>query len=227
MSNFVNPWGQFIGKESQMLVGYYVYFGEPDQDPVSVPKDVFDTDGVNLGAVIQLDDLSRTTVPVDLSGQYSFALYTDLVGNGGALYEGWAHPNFSGLLDQTAIVTDFWEEKTDTTTLEPVLIMATAAAPVATILDYTQLRFGTPATNVDAFVPSGPDNFINDVLLNLKALDQSQWPTISNGTDTDHDIDFAAGFILDSTGAKTLAGSALTKQIDATWAAGDAAGGHV
>lgn len=49
--------------------------------------------------------------------------------------------------------------------------------------------------------------------------------TISNGTDTDHDIDFTAGNFMFSDGSGQAVASALTKQIDATWAAGDAAGG--
>ena len=49
---------------------------------------------------------------------------------------------------------------------------------------------------------------------------------ISNGTDTDHDIDIATGRCKDSTGAYDLIlSSGLTKQIDAAWSAGDDAGG--
>lgn len=49
--------------------------------------------------------------------------------------------------------------------------------------------------------------------------------TISNGTDADHDIDFTAGNFIFSGGDGQAAASALTKQLDATWAAGTAAGG--
>lgn len=49
--------------------------------------------------------------------------------------------------------------------------------------------------------------------------------TISNGTDTDHDIDFAAGnFQFDDQSGQAVLG-ALTKQIDAAWAAGTGNGG--
>jgi hypothetical protein len=48
---------------------------------------------------------------------------------------------------------------------------------------------------------------------------------ISHDTDTDHDILFGSGSCTDSTNAIILTGSALTKQIDASWAAGDDAGG--
>jgi hypothetical protein len=49
---------------------------------------------------------------------------------------------------------------------------------------------------------------------------------LSNATDTEHDITVAVGTCKDSTNAVTLTlASALTKQIDAAWAAGSAAGG--
>lgn len=51
--------------------------------------------------------------------------------------------------------------------------------------------------------------------------------TISNGTDTDHDIDFTAGnFQFDDGSGQAVLG-ALTKQFDATFALGTAAGGMV
>lgn len=49
--------------------------------------------------------------------------------------------------------------------------------------------------------------------------------TISNGTDADHDIDFSAGVMEFSDGSGQAVATALTKQLDATWAAGDNAGG--
>lgn len=48
----------------------------------------------------------------------------------------------------------------------------------------------------------------------------------NNSTDADHDIDIATGSMVDSTGNTRMnLNSALTKQIDATWVAGDDAGG--
>jgi hypothetical protein len=50
--------------------------------------------------------------------------------------------------------------------------------------------------------------------------------TLSNGADSDHDIDVSVGQASDSTNSRLMAlSSALTKQIDATWASGDDAGG--
>jgi hypothetical protein len=47
----------------------------------------------------------------------------------------------------------------------------------------------------------------------------------NNATDANNDIDIAAGSAADSTGAYTLTLSAMTKQLDASWAAGTNAGG--
>jgi len=49
--------------------------------------------------------------------------------------------------------------------------------------------------------------------------------TISNGTDLDHDIDFTAGNFNFDDGSGQAVATALTKQIDASWVAGDNAGG--
>lgn len=49
--------------------------------------------------------------------------------------------------------------------------------------------------------------------------------TISNGTDTDHDIDFTAGNFNFDDGTGQAVATALTKQLDNSWAAGDNAGG--
>jgi len=49
--------------------------------------------------------------------------------------------------------------------------------------------------------------------------------TVANGTDTDHDIDFGAGVFQFDDGSGQARVSALTKQIDAVWSAGDNVGG--
>lgn len=49
----------------------------------------------------------------------------------------------------------------------------------------------------------------------------------NNGSDATNDIDFAAGSCVDSTGVVPMIGTALTKQLDATWAAGTNAGGKM
>lgn len=57
--------------------------------------------------------------------------------------------------------------------------------------------------------------------------DFGQWPEISvNASDTDHDIDFSAGRIADTTGTALLITLATcTKRLDASWSAGTNAGG--
>lgn len=55
---------------------------------------------------------------------------------------------------------------------------------------------------------------------------RQQWPTVANATDAAHDITFSTGSILSSDSDRRITlSSALTKQIDATWAAGNNAGG--
>lgn len=49
--------------------------------------------------------------------------------------------------------------------------------------------------------------------------------TISNGTDSDHDIDFTAGNFNFDDGSGQAVATALTKQIDSSWVAGNNAGG--
>lgn len=77
-----------------------------------------------------------------------------------------------------------------------------------------------------------PDNLtsgINSDAANasIAAADFGQWPSISvNADDTAHDIDFNSGVIADSSGASLLILSgAMTKRLDAAWAAGNDAGG--
>ena len=49
---------------------------------------------------------------------------------------------------------------------------------------------------------------------------------VFNGTDSDHDMDFTTGIVTLADGGGDVSMSSLTKQIDATWAAGTAAGGR-
>lgn len=58
------------------------------------------------------------------------------------------------------------------------------------------------------------------------APDKSQRPTIANGADADHDIDFTPGKILSKDGKTIISlDSLLTKQLDAAWVSGTNSGG--
>lgn len=63
------------------------------------------------------------------------------------------------------------------------------------------------------------------VTLGLIAGALSGMTLANNGTDATNDIDFAAGVCADSTGAEVITCSALTKRLDASWAAGTNQGG--
>ena len=78
-------------------------------------------------------------------------------------------------------------------------------------------------------VPSGAAGVIlNDNFSDISdlTLDSIQGLHTSNGTDASHDIDITTGAATDSTNASVLVlSSAITKQIDASWSVGTAAGG--
>lgn len=64
-----------------------------------------------------------------------------------------------------------------------------------------------------------------EIALLASAADKRQWPTISNGADSDHDIDFSAGKIPDSLGNVAIVNESLTKRIDSPWAPSTGNGG--
>ena len=78
-------------------------------------------------------------------------------------------------------------------------------------------------------VPSGAAGVIlNDNFSDISdlTLDSIQGLHTSNGADASHDIDITTGAATDSTNASVLVlGTAITKQIDASWSVGTAAGG--
>jgi hypothetical protein len=70
--------------------------------------------------------------------------------------------------------------------------------------------------------------YVDGVLVSSGGLPRSYLAGLgtSNGTDTDHDIDIAAGECFDnSTSESMVLSSAITKQIDAAWAVGTGTGG--
>ncbi len=81
--------------------------------------------------------------------------------------------------------------------------------------DYASLKFGTQDANIDTLlqVYRAPKNYISDK------------NPLSIAVDTDHDITIAALDCSDSTNVYSFATSAITKQIDATWAEGNNLGG--
>jgi len=90
----------------------------------------------------------------------------------------------------------------------------------STAYNYLDIYDGTPSGAAGVILN---DNFsdISDL-----TLDSIQGLHTSNGTDSDHDIDITTGAATDSTNASVLVlSSAITKQIDASWSVGTAAGG--
>ena len=101
----------------------------------------------------------------------------------------------------------------------------------------TASSYSSPDTTVDVTLDSGSISasltavavgIINPTNTSLAPMPTNHLSglTLSNGTDADHDIDVAAGKARDSADAVGLfLGGSVTKQIDATWAAGTNAGG--
>jgi len=85
--------------------------------------------------------------------------------------------------------------------------------------------FRNDGTDIVIFNPEHPANLPanTDLWRGLTYLPKQI--TISNGTDTDHDIDSTAGNFQFSDGSGQATITALTKELDATWAAGTNNGG--
>jgi len=90
----------------------------------------------------------------------------------------------------------------------------------STAYNYLAIYDGTPSGAAGVILN---DNFsdISDL-----TIDSIRGLHTSNGTDASHDIDITTGAATDSTNASVLVlSSAITKQIDASWSVGTAAGG--
>lgn len=92
---------------------------------------------------------------------------------------------------------------------DAVAFMKTFLASATVALARTNLGLGTMSTEAVVAI-SGHLSGLN----------------LANGSDADHDIDVAAGIAVDSTNTAVMQlASAMTKQLDATWAAGTNQGG--
>jgi hypothetical protein len=105
---------------------------------------------------------------------------------------------------------------TDTITLQ---------APASLASDLTLTLPSADGTSGQALVTDGAGTLSFDTVETV-AQDHIAGLILSNDTDTDHDINITAGQAADSTNASYLTlASEITKQIDATWAEGNDAGG--
>lgn len=163
-NNFVNPWPQFFGVSD--YAGNYLYFGDPNTDPVANPRNVNDLDGVSLGNVVQLNSRGAPTVPVDLvNPPYSMVIYTDLVGNGGAAVPDTYVKEFWGASDPSGTASTIWESVSDTQNLDNVAKLAPAAGNAAIVLNNTQFRVGDETSNEEFFQTEGVDTFVSSALV--------------------------------------------------------------
>lgn len=107
---------------------------------------------------------------------------------------------------------------------------------MAELEDYSKTAASNNATSPDGWPENMAPSGVNNSDREFAAAVRTFWEGIgrnaltglglSNAADADHDITIAAGFARDSANAADLLlTAAMTKQIDATWAAGSAAGG--
>lgn len=144
--------------------------------------------------------------------------------------------NITGQVTATHTELNLMDGVTSTTAELNILDGVTSTAAELNILD------GVTSVAADLNILSGADAagltaaellYVNGVTSGVQTqidslVNLSLWSglTLSNDTDTAHDINITAGLAADSAAASVLnLSSESTKQIDATWAAGDDAGG--
>jgi hypothetical protein len=109
----------------------------------------------------------------------------------------------------------------------PVLIVEDAGGAPPMPKKFSDLSAATRIANADlvAITQSGTSKKASSSLIPLPRNYIAGLIT-SNGTDADHDIDIAIGEARDTTDTDNLVlAASITKQLDAAWAVGDAAGG--
>ena len=84
---------------------------------------------------------------------------------------------------------------------------------------YDNSSSGLTATNAQAAI----DEIVDEFVPNTRATSYGFYTTV-NATDPTNDIDISAGQCWDTTRASFMVGSAMTKQADATWSAGNNGG---
>jgi hypothetical protein len=189
----INEFPQHFLSPGVPAAQYVVYFGEPNQDPISFPKAPFSDDGLTtpISPEQTLNDNGAYSADIFLDGNYSVRIETPL----GSLWR------------ETSSITGVFSEGQ---------------------LFASQIIYDTKGNTVNEELDE-----INDEIASIESqLGQSQstgdkrfWPTVSNGADTDHDIDFSAGEIADSDGDLVIDVAAITKRIEVIFLAGNNEGG--
>lgn len=125
------------------IVNAYLYFGIPDTDPVTNPKDVYDQDGNIIANPVRTGVDGCTTVPVDLNGEYSLIIKDS---NGVQLK---SIPN--GVYGVKSVgggsSTNYWEAVTDSGSGTTVIRIDKAQSSYA-VFDYPDVLIGTNTSNI-------------------------------------------------------------------------------
>jgi hypothetical protein len=126
----------------------------------------------------------------------------------------------------TDLAAGYWQLVLDVTTISGVSQATTSLQGKVELATTAETETGTDAERAvtpAAFDAAWDTKFAAEV---ITPDDYITGMSLSLDTDTDHDINITAGLCKDSANAAILqASSEMTKQIDATWAAGDDVGG--
>lgn len=168
MSVAVQPYLQVIDDNGDPIVDAFVYFGQPDQDPVANPKAITDPNGTPISNPQRTNGFGLTVNPVNLSGSYSLAVHD----SDDVPIPALARANFVGLGGSTGGGgdNDLWESVEDTDSGQQVLVInPVPTGATAVVLDYTQYVVGTVAAsgNEPIFIPDGPDFQFNPIFARI------------------------------------------------------------
>lgn len=184
---------------------------------------VLDSDGRPPGGAIWLLDDAEYTLAIKDSDSVTLQTVNDVSGivtplSGDTQFEGIIFANGKGISDSNSNEQLLFSETSSA--VNYVNITNAAAGSGVTV------GAAGDDTNIDLLLTSKGSGVVK---INGDTISGSYAAKVglvtSNGTDSDHDIDIAAGSISDSTNAVLMTLAAMTKRIDANWSAGTGNGG--
>ena len=254
MPRFINPVPQYLNSAGDPIVSGEMYFYEigsvtPKDTYLDAELTIPATNPVLLNADGRLPDTYllgsyRTVLSEPSTGQI---WERDNVGS--ELSEGYGSewnstvtyniPDvvlYNGSYYQSLTNNNLNNEPSDTSTDWITANYITAESGVSLWESTIQYKANKSITNVGGVLyrcliddvgtnPVGDTSGVWEPESKAGAADKINWPTMSMGTDAEHDINFSEGTILSKGGASSMSITATTKQIDAAWSEGDNAGG--
>ena len=251
MARFSNPFVQYFNGSGQVLPGNKLFFFETG---TTTPKDTYSDSGLttsNANPVVA--DADGRIPDIFLDGIYKVQLKDtdDVVIDTADPVGDTSGGQFSDWLNDNIYVIPNIVKGSDGEYYRSIANSNQGNDPISSPAQWEELELGriwNPNVTYSAtdsvygsdgnlYKSKAASNLNNDPIstnawdagtkvLNSGASGHLFGLTTSNGTDTDHDIDVAIGTCTDSTNATVINSlTAITKQIDANWAEGSAAGG--